>query len=169
MELGVGLNSEEEVKEALGIDSWRNLSKDKVVRFAAMMPDMSKDVAIKVIEQFPKFKELALDALNFADKAHGSTLNSNAQSQERVYNAYQDIREALKAELERDDLSAEDRRILIEQLMRTGDKVFEKDTENKQLLDGLFKKALLVTGAVVASGFVFVGGKVMIGRGGDSA
>lgn len=37
-------DSEEAVKKALGIETWRNLSKDKIVRFAAMMPDMDTEV-----------------------------------------------------------------------------------------------------------------------------
>lgn len=165
----MSLNSEDEVKKALDIDSWRNLSKDKVIKFAAMMPDMSNEVRIKIIEQFPKFKELALGALKVLEKEHESTLASNAQSQTHVHNAYQDIRKMLQDELEREDLSAEDRRILIEQLMETGEKEFEKDTENKQFLDGLFNKALMGVGGLVAASLVFVGGKVVLQRGNDSA
>jgi hypothetical protein len=75
----------------------------------------------------------------------------------------------LQDELEREDLSAEDRRILIEQLMETGEKEFEKDTENKQFLDGLFNKALMGVGGLVAASLVFVGGKIVLQRGNDSA
>lgn len=50
-------DSEDAVKKALAIDSWRNLSKDKLLRFVAMMPDMDKEVAVRTIEQFPQFKE----------------------------------------------------------------------------------------------------------------
>ncbi|MFE9185345.1 hypothetical protein ACFYMB_18705 [Micromonospora haikouensis] len=162
----MALDSEDEIKKALNIDSWRNLSKDKVVKFAAMMPDMGADVAMKIIEQFPKFKEFAVDTLNVLEREHGSTLDSNARSQERVHAAYQEIREVLKGQLEREDLSADDRRFLIEQLMETGEKESERDTENKQFLDGLFQKVLVGAGAVVAAGLVFVGGKIMVERGG---
>jgi hypothetical protein len=34
--------NEIQIKKAMGIESWRNLSRDKVIRFAAMMPDMDK-------------------------------------------------------------------------------------------------------------------------------
>jgi hypothetical protein len=46
---------EESVKEALGITSRRNLSRQNVVKFAAMMPDMDKELAVKIVEQFPAF------------------------------------------------------------------------------------------------------------------
>jgi len=61
----VGL-SEDEVKQELGIESWRNLSKDKVLRFAAMMPDMDTEVALKIVEHFPVFKDFALDVVKEA-------------------------------------------------------------------------------------------------------
>ncbi|MCF1596139.1 hypothetical protein [Streptomyces muensis] len=41
---------EGEIKHALGIDSGRNLSKDKMMRFAAMMPDMGTEMALKIVE-----------------------------------------------------------------------------------------------------------------------
>ena len=44
--------SEKSVKQALGIDSFRNLSKDKIMEFASMIPYMDKDVAIAIINQF---------------------------------------------------------------------------------------------------------------------
>lgn len=44
----MSLDSEDEVKKALGIESWRNLSKDRIVKFAAMMPDMGREVTMKI-------------------------------------------------------------------------------------------------------------------------
>lgn len=43
------LSSEDDVKKALNIDSWRNLSKDKLLAFVAEMPHMNKEVALKAI------------------------------------------------------------------------------------------------------------------------
>lgn len=52
--------TEEAVKRALKIDSFRNISKDKVMQFASMIPYMDKDVAIAIIN----FHDLpALDRL----------------------------------------------------------------------------------------------------------
>jgi hypothetical protein len=36
--------SEDELKKALEVSSWRNLSRDKMIRFAAMMPDMDREL-----------------------------------------------------------------------------------------------------------------------------
>lgn len=158
--------SEDELKKALAIDSWRNLSKEKMIRFAAMMPDMDKEVALKVIEQFPAFKTFALAALDVMEKRHDSTLVHNEHSQESSHRAYQETRAALKGELDRTDLTPEERQHIYGLLMETANRESEKDSENKQFLDGLFKKAAVVTVAAVSLGVVFVGGKVML-QGGD--
>ena len=47
--------TEAAVKKASQIDSFRNLSKDKIMQFASMIPYMDKDIAIAIINQFPKF------------------------------------------------------------------------------------------------------------------
>ena len=119
-------NSEDEIKNVLGIDSWRNLSKDKMIKFAAMMPDMDKEVVFKIIEQFPEFTKFAMEALNVMEKEYESTLTFNKQSQENVHQAYQEIREILKCELNQENLSFEEKKIILELIMKTGEKEFEK-------------------------------------------
>jgi len=160
-------DSDTKIMKALGIDTWRNLSKDKMIKFAAMMPDMDKEVAFKIIEQLPEFTKFAMEALNVMEKAHETTLTSNKQSQENVHKAYQEIREILKGELNQENLSPEERKNIFELIMETGNKEYEKDTENKQFLDGLFKKVAFGVCIVILSAVVFVGGKVLVERGED--
>ena len=51
--------SEEAVKKALQIDSFRNLSKEKVMEFTSMIQYMEKEVAMEVIKQFPIYVDFA--------------------------------------------------------------------------------------------------------------
>ncbi|WP_328870977.1 hypothetical protein OHT76_13115 [Streptomyces sp. NBC_00287] len=152
---------EDEIKHALGIDSWRNLSKDKMIRFVAMMPDMGTEVALKIIEQFPAFKDFALDVVDAMKKSHESTLSTNQQSQEHVHRAFQDFRDTLKNELDKGDLTWEQRWQIIEKMQEAVREESQKDSENKQFLDGALKKVLVLGGAAVALGVAFVGGRVM--------
>lgn len=161
-------DSEDAVKKALAIDSWRNLSKDKLLHFVAMMPDMDKEVAVRIIEQFPQFKEFALHALDVLEADYQATLGANAHSQDAFHRACQDIRDAIKGQLDKGDLPLDDRRRLIECLMEVAKMESAKDTENKQFLDGLFDKAVVGVAAVVAFAVVFVGGKVLTDRKGSS-
>lgn len=157
--------SEQEVMEQLGIESWRNLSKDKMMRFAAMMPQMDTGVALKVIEQFPAFKEFALDTVKEMEKAHVSTLKANDTSQGQFYDALADIREILKGELANEELTWDQRKWIIEQLQEQGKLAFQKDSENKKFLNTTFGKYLAVGGLTVLAGIVFVGGRVFLERG----
>ncbi|MFJ8955161.1 hypothetical protein ACIRO1_34195 [Streptomyces sp. NPDC102381] len=153
--------NEDQIMKALGIKSWRNLSKDKMVRFAAMMPNMDTEVALKIVEQFPAFKEFAKDAVSAVERAHQSTLSANNQSQEYVHWAWQEVRDILKDELGKDDLSREEKKFLIEQIQETARMQSQKDSENKRFLDGALKKVLVGATAAVALGVAFVGGRVM--------
>lgn len=49
--------TEDSVKKILKIDSFRNMSKDKIMQFVSMIPYMDKDVAIAIINQFPEFAD----------------------------------------------------------------------------------------------------------------
>ncbi|AMM34771.1 hypothetical protein SA2016_4119 (plasmid) [Sinomonas atrocyanea] len=161
-------DDEDEIKKALGIKSWRNLSKGKMIKFAAMMPDMDTEVALKIIEQFPEFTKFAMDAVDAMEKRHESTLAANKQSQEHVHRAFQEIREILRGELNKEGLSWEEKKFLIEQIQQTGRLEFQKDSENKKFLDAVLKKVLLGAGAALALGVVFVGGKIL-GESSDSS
>lgn len=114
----MALGTEDEIKKALEIDSWRNLSKDKVLRFAAMMPDMDQKVALEIIRQLPVFTRFAIETLKVLERAQEATLSHNKQSQDNVHRAYEEVREVLKGQLEQDDLSPEDRRRVIQKASR---------------------------------------------------
>jgi len=152
---------EDEIKQALGIDSWRHLSKDKMIRFVAMMPDMGTEVALKIVEQFPAFKDFAQNVVDAMKKSHESTLSANQQSQEHVHRAFQDLRDTLKSELDKGDLTWEQRLIIIEKIQEAVREESQKDSENKRFLDGALKKVLVLGTAAVALGVAFVGGRVM--------
>lgn len=161
------LSSEEEVKRALEIDTWRNLSREKVLRFAAMMPDMDREVALRIVQQLPVFTRFALDALGVIERAHQATLNSNRDSQDKVHEALKDYRDVLKGELAHDSLSVDERQRIREALKDAVDKEYEKDSENKRFIDGLFTKAAAGAGMAVLAAIVFVGGKVALQAGED--
>lgn len=156
--------NENEIKKALEIESWRNLSKDKMIKFAAMMPDMDEEVAMKLIEQFPEFARFANEAIDTMEKEYNTTLNANKESQENVHRAFQEIREILKGELKQDELSFEEKKYIMDLIFETGRMEFEKDTENKSWLNGVFKNALVGVAGGVAMAVVFVGGKFILER-----
>lgn len=47
--------TEREVLDVLGIENFRQMTKEKVVSFASMINEMDPEVAMKALEQFPEF------------------------------------------------------------------------------------------------------------------
>ncbi|BFO19658.1 hypothetical protein SHKM778_60460 [Streptomyces sp. KM77-8] len=96
-----------------------DLSKEKTIRFAAMMPDMDTEVAMKIVEQFPEFRKFATDAFGAIEKAHEATLADGRHSLDQVYQALRENREIFERELRRDDLTWEQRKHLLELIQET--------------------------------------------------
>lgn len=157
---GMGDVNESAVKRKLGIPNWRNLSKDKVLKFAAAMPEMATEVRLKLIEQFPAFKDLGKADIDAVAEAHKSTLAANENSQNHFYQASQDQRDALRADLARDDLSWAQRETLHDRLDQNVRQVYEKDSESKQFLGAGMKVVAAAGAAALGLGVVFVGGKL---------
>lgn len=157
------LKSEEDVKKALDIESWRNLSKDKLLAFVAEMPHMDREVALKVIDQFPNFKSLAGETMASFDERFDSAQKFNWKSQKKVHQAFQSYRRSLDRELERPYLSSEDRFRILEMIRETADRESAKDSENKTFTLKLVSVAAAVGVTVVGAAVAALGGKVGIG------
>lgn len=78
--LPIKYRSEEAVKKALKIDSYRNLSKEKVMQFASMIPYMDKDVALAVINQFLTLAEFGKTAIQSYMQACDSILKKTTRA-----------------------------------------------------------------------------------------
>ena len=85
------LVSEEQVKKALQIDSFRNLSKDKIMEFASLIPHMDKDVAIAIINQFPAYVESSRNIIEQYNAMCDKVLQSNDDSRKDAVMAYKTI------------------------------------------------------------------------------
>ena len=102
------LVSVEEVKNALKIDSFRNLSKDKIMEFVSLIPNMDKEVAIKIIEQYPAFAKLSESMVAQLNKMCDTALEKNEESQRLTIQAYKQILDELSNQLHMEDISKEE-------------------------------------------------------------
>ena len=99
--------SEEEVKKALAINNFREVSKEKLIDFISLIPNMDKDVAISVINQFPIYADFAKNMVSTLKDMCDRILEENNSSQMEVISAYRKILDELSELLKKDDLSAE--------------------------------------------------------------
>lgn len=164
----MSLDGEDAVKKALGIGSFRELSKDGVMRLAAMMPDLPKEVALKIVEQFPEYRQLLTETLNVVVERHESTLKAAKWSQKQFHRGIEATREILKGELQK-DIEPEERRFILEKILDLNKMEDAKDDKTKSFLLNALKILGMIVGGVVLSAVAFVGGKFVIDSGKDSA
>ena len=149
--------NENEVKKALGIESFRNIPKEKIMEFVSVIPNMDKDVAIKIIDQFPAYTESANNMLVQLNTMCNNAMKENGESQKEAIEAYKKILDDLGELLKKDTISAEERAQITEQMINVADRISAKDTENKEFLDGIIKYGVPIIGGALILGATILG------------
>ncbi len=143
--------TEEAVKRALKINSFRNISKDKVMQFASMIPYMDKDVAIAIINQFPRFADFGQAVVSSYMQICDNILLSNKESYDAVIKGYQTILDSLSKRLDVEDIDATERKSLTEDMIVVADKIALADIQNKKFLDKMSTKVLWLAAGITAA------------------
>ena len=149
--------SEAEVKKALAINNFREVSKEKLVDFISLIPNMDKDVAVSVINQFPTYADYAKNMVSTLKDMCDGILAENNSSQMEVISAYRKILDELSELLKKDDLSPEERTDITEKMILVADKISEEDTKNKEWLAGVLKCGVSVLGLTLIVGATILG------------
>lgn len=150
------LLSEKQVKEALGIKKFSELSKDKIMEFASMIPDIDKDVALSIIQQFPDYVNFSKDTIEILSKQCDRILNSKDDSRKDTVKTYQFILEQFSQKINAGTLSSDDEKYYAQKMVEIADKVAEKDSEHKKFLE---KLAIINGGAMIVA--LAIGGAIL--------
>lgn len=126
--------TEKKVLKKLGITDFRHMTKDKIVKFASMLPYMDPEVAKKALEQFPAFKDLASDLVTQYKGIIDKAIDGNEVSQKAFYDACNSIIQSLQKELEDEDITAEEKDRIEDKMIKVAQMIGEKDSENKGFL-----------------------------------
>lgn len=156
-------SSEVEIKNALGIESWRNLSKDKFIGFLDTLPEVEPAVALKLVDQIPHIGTLARGVVEDAEKEYNAALTSNEQSQERVHQIHLERLAVLKAELGK-DLTPKERMRVLDDIREINSNALSKDSENKRFISEQLEKKLETAGYAAA---VLIAVVVVAAKSGD--
>lgn len=133
-------NSENQVLEALNINSLQNMSQNEMEKFVSMLPDMDRKVAVGMVSKFPAFDRFAADVIRQLNGTCDRILGSNDSSQKDSVGAYKSILSSLQKQVESDDLSFANKQAVIEQMITIADHIALKDSENKDFLDQIHKR-----------------------------
>ena len=158
------LLSADEVKQLLNVTDFRSIRKDKLVEFVSAIPDMDKEVAIKIIEQFPAFSDYAKCTVLHLYNMYDRVLQSNGESVGAVMTAYANTLEMLSAIASEENLSVQDRRWFAEKAVEVADKMAAFDRENKGFLAGVFKVGACILGGGLLLGAALLGINIRASR-----
>lgn len=143
------LLSEEKVLKKLGIPDFRHMTKDGIIKFASMLPKMDPEVAKKALEQFPEFAKSTAEIVAYYKEAVTKAFEENTTSLMSFYAMCDNICDTLKKELEDNELTFEEKSIIIDKMIELAKMKAAKDTENKKfILEMVGKITLGVIGAV---------------------
>ncbi len=139
--------TEMQVLKKLDIPDFRHLTKDKVIEFATMIPNMSQEVAKKALEQFPDFASTSLSVMQEYKTIIEDSMNDDRESAMVCYNMYNRVMLALEKMLDEDALSFEEKKYILDQMKMVADEVSKKDREktNSRM------KLLAIAGGVATS------------------
>lgn len=149
--------SEQQIKEALNIDTFRNLSKDKIKEFVSLIPNMDNDVALSIINQFPSYSEMAQCMVHELSNTCDTALSKNAESQNAVLAAYRKVLDDFGEVFKRNNISPEERESISLKMIDIANKIAAKDTENKGFLSWIVKNKDYVIGGVIILGGIILG------------
>jgi len=125
---------EKQVLRRLGIPDFRHMTKDKVIKFANMMPYMDREVAKAALQQFPEFKDMACNIIFQFKESICYSMEYNDKSQNEFYKTCNDIISSLQKELEKENITSEERDRIEDKMIKIAIMKKEKDTENKNFL-----------------------------------
>ena len=101
------IKTEEEVKSLLKIDDWRSMSKEKIMDFVSLIPNMDREVSLAAIEQFPNYVTMSNSIVDSLIKLCDNSSKEIVKGTDKCLDAYRLVLESLSAQLNNKSLSAE--------------------------------------------------------------
>lgn len=158
--------TKEQVLEALGLHSFRELTPEKMPDFLDKEKEMSKGELKDSLSEIPDFAELIKETFSFFKVIGEKTLAGNEESMKRFHNLCDTQQKALEELLKRTDDFDKQMKI-IDKMTEIRNDMFQKDTENKGSVEKRNREALgmgLVVGMVICAG-IYATARVVLGGG----
>lgn len=124
--------TEEKVLKKLEIPDFSHLTKEKMIAFASLLPQMDPEVAKNALEQFPNFAETSLNVMKEYKEVLQTALQNNADSTNSCYDMYNRVMDSLEKLLDKDNLSFEEQTFILEQMKEIATACDAKDSETKK-------------------------------------
>ena len=129
------LLSEEDVKHMLGIENFRQLDKKTTIEFISSISQMDPEVAVKALEQFPELGKIALGIAKENREALVAAFEANDKSSAAALASIDSIIAALSKELDKDELTTEERKLIIDTLSKLAAEIKDIHKSNQKFFE----------------------------------
>lgn len=126
--------TEAQVLKKLNITDFRHLTKDKVMTMATMLDKMDPEVAKKAIEQFPEFSSMMRQVFSDFKQTIDEGMKHNAESVQSYYETCDVIISACQKELDRENLTFEERCVILDKMRMVAEMKGDKNSEDKRFI-----------------------------------
>ena len=127
------------------------------MQFVSLMPKLDKELAIKIIEQFPSYATMATSMVtNLIDMCNNALSNSKITEKEAI-EAYKYVLETIRMELEDEEVTPEEKAKYNNQMIEVADKISEIDVRNKKWLENVVKYGTSAACVTLAVGAAILG------------
>ncbi len=154
--------TETQVLKKLNIEDFRHLTKDKVISMATMLDKMDPEVAKKALEQFPEFANTMRQILADYKQSLDEGMRQNAEGVKSYYDTCDVIISSCQKQLEQEDLSFEERRFILEQMVLVAKMKGEKNTEDKKFIVMMSVIGLTAIGLTAGALITALGGNFKV-------
>ena len=131
--------SEKKVLRKLGLKDWRGLTKDHYLKLVSMLPEMDVEVAKKCLEMVPELANVILNVTEALKEVGNNGLTSNEVNMQALRAGTEETRAIIKKQLEKSDITDDEKTYLYDKLLEILRMEYEKDTENKKFIKDVIK------------------------------
>lgn len=139
------LLSEQDVLRELDVPTFRHVTKDKLMSFAAMRQSMDPETAQKAMEQIPHLTQAMTEVLGDYSEMVNQGLTSNDEHMRSYFAIAATTIDALQRELERPGLSFEDRCAIMDRMLAVNEQVSGQVTEGQKFI----RRGQIIVGSVI--------------------
>ena len=127
------------------------------MEFASLIPNMDKDVAISIINQFPAYAESSRNMIEQYNVMCDKILQSNDDSRRDSVMAYKTVLDDLSSLLKQDGVTPELQEKITDKMILVADKIADLHEGNRNFLEGIIKYGTPLIGGALLLGAVILG------------
>lgn len=154
--------SEAQVLKKLDIVDFRHLTKEKVMSMATMLDKMDPEVAKKALEQFPDFVSTMRQILTEFKQTLDEGIKQNAEGVKSYYDTCDAIIASCQKELEKENLTFEERSLVLQQMVLVAKMKGDKNSEDKRFIVTMSVLGLAAIGLTAGALITALGGNFSI-------